>query len=723
MRAYVLVVIGLLLCGCPKKSKPDPVDPTFEITEVVVPVQVPFDGCLSADVTVLTDEGVELRLASGTCLWTPWGERLTGGVKLRVGPAADVGELETMANRTFHGHVEVSATLDSPAGDIPVEVLFDPPAVLDMDTVLAGYNGQWTFSAFAADLSSYALPAAVAPRPPGEPPADKAWTATGVSNIDGTAESGTTVFIPVSSVTGADLTDPGIPADGETVEGDVIHEQELGDSGSEWPKVGTVTIINADTAIITSLSQWVPGLYLPGQRRIVDGQGAEDAFEIRIVEKNGKRVLEIVSPYRNKFRIRVCLRYEDGSVDYQSADSVGYSEGEDDTDGPYLGRIYIYVRGCFSFDEYDSDIADIIKTGAADPKLVFADWGRFSEPQGVRVKATSGLVSESAKDYAQRIADNAPPDWEILVGNRLIIIDIPCPPSQVALTDFGGALLHELDPTDYSIANTTNLPFQPSDFLVSRSGVAVIAGTDQIEMIDLVADQQITNIPVPGLISAIAPGPFGQTFFVATTQGEFLSIRFDDATVLWSAPIPQGHDYTTISVPDDGTFAYVASPTLDEVVEIDLLRRMPGPPIPVPNTYAASVSHDGRTLAVVDNVGGAVTLFELGTQIPAIGVPTGQGAAFSFWPTADDGVIVSNTQAGTVSLVDRTDGSVVQVPTANGATSITESHNGAGAYDILVGNFADNSLSVFPYSDISAMPTVTTTNGYNQANALHEWGR
>jgi hypothetical protein len=733
-----LAVTGSAGCGGGGGGSSSQADaPGFVTGSAEAEVVLPRDGCLDADVVLVTETGVRLVLESGTCLRTQDGTVLQGPVLVRIDDGGlDVAWLAAEAGEPLHGTLRVGAALVVAGGDpVPVNVVFEPAAYVDLTEVIdPDLAGSWRFLPYfvrgvdGADEPPPPLTAQVG----GEPPSGIRWKPFGAS-VGARGEPGQdeviTHAVPTSTLTGARLDDPTIPPPGFVFDGHVIFEKTLGPVGTDYPRLCCLNIANPDTSVSVLSTCWPPGLFLPGQARVKGIPGDPHQFLVQIVEVGGQRVLRVSSRFQNEFRLhlRYCDGPDPGDERNEGEDGSG-SEDEADLAGPYLGDVEVRITGCGG---YFAAQAAWRQVQAAAGGWLLAPVDRVTVREGLfTVRMRVGSWTTSVRNFA----DLLPPAWTVTPGGRLLVIQVPCPPPTILSSSYGAQVLHVLDPVTLAVVRTSQtLPGAPDDAVLSFDGTAYVGSQavavpvpvpGTITEVDTDTGDIIDTVPLPPLASGLGMDPNDQEVYGATGLGDFFAFSRATNDVAWSVPgLVAGQRFSDVAVAPDGAFAYVGAHD-GAVYEIDLLRRALGRQWLLDGATGVAVNAPGNKLVVVDDQNGGVQVIDLTFPSPPF-VISGPTDTFSplFAPGSDD-LLLAHFSDGEIRVVAASTGLPTDTASGAGTLCITSFLPGAGLAPLVIAaNYGDDTLTVGELADPTMPLGLTTVPTEPEPNLVRVAGR
>jgi len=645
-------------------------DPTLEVTAVFEGLEIPFDGCLERDVVVGDPGQMRLLIDADTCLRTSDGRRLTGAVFVGL-DAHDPLEFGLDHEGTA---ISIWVEVDGAGEPGFIDATFDPPAQLMLGEGDVAQDGAWLVETIetidGAFLGDETLPSpedwivrpwAMAPQP-----------LTAASPLE-VARGRVLLFSwrrpEVGSQKNSHL---------------ATHELEL-PPGDDPVTTWSVTSPGSTQMLACggSLSEDVSYINL--------GWRDDMYWTTRIVRRDGKRFLQIVSPCNNRLFLRAQTLGEDGRYTTTTA-TTGGSPNEEDVDAVYCGGIEIQVSAWGGWSDYRRDVFRVIHEAAGGGYYDTVQ-DRFYK-RGGRYMARLRVFNHP--ESVRRLAGRLPPDWRITYGDRELRIDVPCGLPQIVT---GGPFISHIefvDPELLQVSETVDLSFSPLDFaFTSDPDRLILMGSDGVRTLDIESGAMTDldlDTDLDGQSTAMALDPTGELLYLVTDGGEFRAVNPTDGRTEWRIldDLP-AQPATSLVVSEDGAFAYVAQPGAELVVEIDLLRHFITGPIPLPAASLA-VSHSGTQLALVFPEEGGVGLVDLFTAEGGELIATGAGASSATWTTDDGRLLVTNALDDSVSLLDPDTLEITRFELPGIPTSAVVWPTEAGPEGALVGSAAGNQL-------------------------------
>ena len=692
LSCFAAVICGGLLAACGGSGGGGGASNAFATGFVEFPLTLDATGTLATGATATTTTGIAVTIADGTVFRALTGEALTGPVVVRVDDGAEDRSWLEARTGPNDGVLRVQAFLVAAGGTrLPMDTVFTPPLEVDLAAVMgAEIDGTLALEPWRPLLSG----TGVTPLGGGgEPPSGVDWLR--YESWSGLAASPTVVSIPTSTLTGAHLDDPSIPPPGSVFVGDTIFELPLGPVGTDYPRLCCVKLINPDTHQIVRLGCWPPGLFLPGQARVLGRVGRPPDVRIEIVEVAGERRVRVRSPLGNVFKIRTIVKPAAGVDPVSSDDPTDGSDDESDEDKTYLGFVSVTIIGCGGYAEGIATLELIESLLPAGPDLTTDD----SEAEG-GVQTTHGGIHNDGRSV-QTIAAGFPPGWDVTFGNRTIVIRLPWPPPPIVVTSFTAATLEQRDPFNLlPVGLPIALPYAADDVGVGYDGIAFGTHVDPpgpgmgaLFRIDLGAGAAFPPTPLDGLSSGLGLDPVGRAVYVTTSDGTFHALAPATFAPIWSLPgIGVTGTGSDVAVRGDGAFAYVGDAT--GVVEIDLLRHEVGRTFVLPGAGRPAVSDDGARLAVPLVGGNQVVAFDLFGPATPIPLPTGPDPReVVFMPGSLDAVVACFGTGALVQLPAALAPIVADASAVPGLTSVAAFSPGPGQAPVVLGaGFLANQL-------------------------------
>jgi YVTN family beta-propeller protein len=264
-------------------------------------------------------------------------------------------------------------------------------------------------------------------------------------------------------------------------------------------------------------------------------------------------------------------------------------------------------------------------------------------------------------------------------------------PSDIALTPDGAFAYVSVEPSRVIVIDTASqqvsaiVPTGQSErVVISADGTrayVLVWGVDEdrgVLVIDTATHEIINRVPVSGFDIAVDRN--GARIYVATGAGLLVADTPSGAVITRLRPARP----TDLVVTPDGTWAYVISTGLDQVLAVDLVARRVRAAVPVPSSpQDIALSPDG-TLAYVTgraaDSSGSVSVLATGSDSIIASVAVESPAAVAFAP--DGGTAYVTTPAGLV-LIDVGTAAVrstVPLPAAKNPRQLALSPDGALAY-------------------------------------------
>ncbi|HHH30622.1 MAG TPA: hypothetical protein ENK57_20085, partial [Polyangiaceae bacterium] len=288
-----------------------------------------------------TPEGVTVHLQPGTCMRTRRGRALTGNVILGIDDAGGASNQPT--DPTLLGVVRVYTIVESPVADRHLQAFFEPPAEISLEL---GDSADLT-GGFEVYRWSTDGPYTVGPDPLGNDPTD-----TGLEHFRGFVD------VDANGIDRIPLTQTGpVGVAFSPSTKSLTQMVEVGD-----PKTYTIpldadldiaglSIINPDNGQIYASESWPFGLGVGWEAGVGTSYGSTPPlFDVRVLEVNGMRVLEIRTDIQNELDLRIYHRNGSGDPptwgDPQIERLGDDNPAETDLTGPYAGDIDITIIGC-----------------------------------------------------------------------------------------------------------------------------------------------------------------------------------------------------------------------------------------------------------------------------------------------------------------------------------------------------------------------------------------